>query len=72
MTTLCRLSEMSTKEFNTFKKKVVKFKVEDNQLFCQNSKNLLIYLVVDNPTKRHIIFEQLYDKSSHKGREDTY
>ena len=37
LTTLHRPLEMSTKEFNTFKKKAVKFKVQDNQLFRRNS-----------------------------------
>lgn len=33
---------MGTKEFNAFKKEAVKFKIQDNQYFCQNSKNVLM------------------------------
>ncbi len=40
LTTLRRPPEMNAKEFNAFKKKTVKFKVQDNHLFCRNSKNL--------------------------------
>ena len=40
LTTLRRPPEMDTKEFNMFKKKTVKFKVQDNHLFHQNSKNM--------------------------------
>ena len=63
---------MSTIEFNAFKKKVVKLKVQDNQLFCRNSKNVPIRQVVNDPTERQTILQQLHEKSSHKGREGTY
>lgn len=63
---------MSIKEFNTFKKKAVKFKIQDNQLFCQNRKNIPMHRVVDDLTERPTILQQLYDKSGHKRREDTY
>lgn len=54
--TLCRHKKMSTKEFNIFKKKAVKFKAYDNQLFCWNSKNVSMHWVVDNPIKCQTIF----------------
>ena len=40
LTILRRPPEMDTKEFNAFKKKAVKFKVQDNHLFCRNNKNV--------------------------------
>lgn len=33
--TLCQFLGIQTKEFNAFMKKIVKFKVQDNQLFAQ-------------------------------------
>ena len=54
------------------RKKAVKFKVQDNYLFYQNSKNMPIYWVVDNLVERQTIFQQLHDKSGHKRREGTY
>ncbi len=63
---------MNTKEFNAFKKKAVKFKVQDNHFFCRNSKNVPIRRVVDDPTERQIILKQLHNESGHKGREEIY
>ena len=63
---------MYTKEFIAFKKKAVKFKVQDNQLFCRNSKKVLMYRVVVDLTKRQTILQQLHDESGHKGSEGTY
>lgn len=63
---------MSKKEFNQFKKQAIKFKVKDNHLFQQNSKNVPIHCVVNNFTERQTILEQLHNKSGYKGRESTY
>ena len=67
-----RPPEMNNKEFNAFKRKAVKFKVQDNQFFRQSSKNIPMRRVVDDPTERQTILQQLHDKSGHKGREETY
>ncbi len=72
LTTLRQPPEMSTKEFNAFKKKAVKFKVQDNQLFRRNSKNVPMHRVVDDSTERQTILKQLHDESNHKGQEGTY
>ena len=72
LTTLHQSPGMDTKEFNAFKKKAVKFKVQDNQLFRRNSKNVPMRRVVDDPTERQTILQQLHDESGHKGREGTY
>ena len=40
LTKIRRAPEMTTKEFNAFKKKAIQFKVQDNHLFRQNSKNV--------------------------------
>lgn len=63
---------MSIKEFNAFNKQAVKFKVQDNHLFRQNSKNVPMRRVVDNPIERQTILQQLHDESGHKGQEGTY
>ena len=63
---------MDTKEFNAFKKKAVKFKVQDNHFFCRNSKNVPMRRVVDNPVEQQTILQQLHDESGHKEREGTY
>lgn len=72
LTTLRRPLEMDAKEFNAFKKKAVEFKVQDNYLFCRNSKNVPMRCVVDNPIERQTILQQLYDESGHKSQEGTY
>lgn len=63
---------MNTKEFNVFKKKAIKFKVQENHLLCQNSKNVSMGQVVDNLTEWQTILKQLHDKSGHKRQEKTY
>ena len=72
LTTIRRPLEITTKEFNAFKKKAIQFKFQDNHLFCRNSKNVPMRLVVDNPVERQTILQQLHDKSGHKRREGTY
>lgn len=72
LTTLRRPPEMNAKEFNAFKKKAVKFEVQDNHLFRRNSKNVPMRRVVDDPTERQTILQQLHHESGHKGREGTY
>ena len=57
LTILRQPPEMDTKEFNTFKKKAVKFKVQDNHLFRRNSKNMSMRRVVDNPVERQTILQ---------------
>ena len=52
LTTLRRPPELDTKKFNAFKKKAVKFKVQDNHFFCRNSKNIPMRQVVDDPVER--------------------
>ena len=63
---------MNTKKFNAFKKKAVKFKVQDNHSFYQNSKNASMHQVVNDFVERQTIFHQLDNESDHKRRESTY
>ncbi len=57
LTILHQRPEMDTKEFNAFKKKTIKFKVQDNHLFCQDSKNVPMCRVVINPVERQTILQ---------------
>ncbi len=63
---------MTTKEFNTFKKKAIKFKVQENHLFYQKSKNVPMHRVVDDLVERQTNVQQLNDESGDKGQEGTY
>lgn len=72
LTTLRQSPEIDIKEFNAFKKKGMKFKVQDNHLFCQNSKNVLIHRVFDDPVERQTIFQQLHNQSRYEKQEGTY
>lgn len=72
LTTLRQPLEMTTKEFNAFKKNAIKFKVKDNHLFRRNSKNVPMCRVVDDLEERQTILQQLHDESDHKRREGTY
>ncbi len=70
--TMRRPPEMTTKEFNLFKMNAIKFKVQDNHLFCQNSKNVPMRRLVDDPVERQTILQQLHDENGYKRREGTY
>lgn len=72
LTTLGRPADMTKKEFNTFKKQALKFKVQDNQFFCRKSKNVPMRRVVDNLVERQNILQQLHDESGHKSQEGIY
>ncbi len=41
-------SEMTLKKFNKFKKKVLKFKLQRNQFFRRNSKNVFMKQIIDD------------------------
>ncbi len=70
--TLRKSSEMSLKEFNKFKKKVFRFKLQRNQLFRRNSKNVFMKRVIDNFEKRQRILKHLHDESDHRDKKNTY
>jgi hypothetical protein len=50
--TLRKLAEMNQKKFNKFKKKTLKVKLQNDQLFRRNSKNVLFRRVVDDFEKQ--------------------
>jgi hypothetical protein len=70
--TLRKFSEMSLKEFNKFKKKVLKFKLQKDQFFRRNSKNVLMRRVIDDLEERQRILKQLHDESDHRDKENIY
>ena len=63
---------MTTKEFNAFKKKATKFKVQDNHIFCRKSKNVPMRRVVNDILQRQTILQQLHDESGHKKQKSSY
>jgi hypothetical protein len=70
--TLRKFSEMSLKEFNKFKKKALKFKLQKDQLFRRNSKNVFMKRVIDDFEERQRILKQLHDENDHRDKENTY
>jgi hypothetical protein len=63
---------MSLKEFNKFKKKALKFKLQKDQFFRRNSKNVLMKRVIDDFEERQRILKQLHDENDHRDKEDIY
>jgi hypothetical protein len=70
--TLRKFFEMSLKEFNKFKKKILKFKFQKNQFFRRNSKNVFMRRVIDDFEKRQRILKQFHDESDHRNKENIY
>jgi hypothetical protein len=70
--TLRKFFEMSLKEFNKFKKKILRFKLQKDQFFRRNSKNVFMRRVIDDLEERQRILKQLHDESDHRDRKDTY
>ncbi len=64
--------EMSLKEFNKFKKKAFKFKLQKNQFFRRNSKNVLMKRVIDDFEEWQRILKQFHDESDHRNKKDIY
>jgi hypothetical protein len=69
---LRKSSDMTAKKFNIFKKKVLKYKVQNKHLFRRNSKNVSLRRIIDDSEKRFRIIQQLHDESNHREREETY
>jgi cell shape-determining protein MreC len=70
--TLRKSFEMSLKEFNKFKKEVLKFKLQRNQFFRRNSKNVFMRQMIDDFEKRQRILKQLHDENDHRNKENIY
>jgi hypothetical protein len=70
--TLRKSFEMSLKEFNKFKKKALRFKLQRDQFFRRNSKNVFMRRVIDDFEERQRILKQLHDESDHRDKEDIY
>jgi hypothetical protein len=70
--TLRKSSEMTLKEFNKFKKKTLRFKLQRDQLFRRNSKNVLMKRVIDDLEEWQRILKQLHDESDHRNKENIY
>ncbi len=53
--TLRKFVEMNQKKFNKFKKKALKFKLQSDQFFRRNSKNVFLKHIVNNFEKQLLI-----------------
>jgi hypothetical protein len=63
---------MSLKEFNKFKKKAFKFKLQKDQFFRRNSKNVFMKKMIDDFEERQQILKQFHDKSDHRNKKKIY
>ena len=72
LTTLHRPPHLSSKEFRKFKSEALRYKVVDQLLFRQNSKNIPLRRVIDNQEERTRIIAALHDESGHRGCKSTY
>jgi hypothetical protein len=69
---LRKFSEISLKEFNKLKKKILRFKLQKNQFFCRNSKNVSMKRMIDDFDERQWILKQLHDESDHRDKKNIY
>ncbi len=70
--TLRKSSEMTLKKFNKFKKKVLKFKLQKDQFFRRNSKNVSMRRMIDNLDERQRILKQLHDENDYWDEKNIY
>jgi hypothetical protein len=70
--TLRKSFEMTLKEFNKFKKKALRFKLQKNQFFRRNSKNVFMKKMIDDFEERQRILKQLHDESDHRDKKNIY
>ncbi len=63
---------MSLKEFNKFEKKALRFKLQKDQFFRRNSKNVFMRQMIDDLEKRQRILKQFHDESDHRDRKNIY
>jgi len=72
LVTLQRLEEINIKEFRKFKQYMLKFLVRNWQLFYWQSKNILMWRVVDNEITRQEIIKNFYNWSGYYRQEGMY
>ena len=73
LTTLCRPPEMSRSEFAVFKKRALKFIVQDRYLFYRgHGRDLIMRRVLDRLEDRERVLQGVHNELAHKGREATY
>ncbi len=72
MFTLRKSAEMNQKRFNKFKKKILNFKLQNDQLFRQNSKKVSLRRIVDDVKEQELILKQFHDENNHRDKEETH
>lgn len=70
--TLRKPEGMSKSDYRAFKKRAVKYMVQDKVLFRRAGQNVPCRTVVDDEKKRKEILHSLHEESGHRGREATY
>jgi hypothetical protein len=70
--TLRKSFEMTLKKLNKFKKKVFRFKLQRDQFFRRNSKNVFMRRMIDDFDERQRILKQLHDENDHWNKENIY
>ena len=57
---------MNFKKFRKFKKLILQFKMQNNQLFKRNIKNIFLRRIIDDLVKRQKIIIGFHDEVNHK------
>ena len=70
--TLVRSANMSDVDFQKFRKKALKFVIENNQLFRRAQKNMSLRRVIDSSRLQQEIMKNIHEKNDHREREETY
>jgi hypothetical protein len=63
---------MIVKEFRVFKNEILHFRVERENLFRRNSKNVSSRRVVNRLKNRFRIIQKLHDESEHRNKKNIY
>jgi hypothetical protein len=72
LTILRKPSEISRREFCSFRKYILKYTVIRKELYCCRLKNIPSRIIVDSLEKRSAILKDLYKENRYKGRESMY
>ena len=71
LTTLRRPKTIPKNQFSRFRKKALKYCVQEGELFRRGTKNMPLRRVVDGEPERQEVIESLHDQHGHPGHERT-
>ena len=72
LSTLVRPAEMNNRKYTAFKKKALKFFIQDGELFRRKSKNVPFRRVVNKPENQAEIIVYQHNLGGHRGVKGTY